>query len=364
MRVGAETNPAKVAGYIRALFEEKGDDFTVILQAVGPSACAQALKAVARVQTRLAEDPAADRCLVFQTQSRIQPREQQQGQAQQREGQAGQEDGSTFRTNKLILRLSSRSSWPDVAFNPATPEDTRKAAESQGRSKSSSQSSDSSTDAAAANCIPMGVRTSSAEEWQRLQKHTLIAAKRQQPAQFAVSGGKDQLGSRVMLLLQAVAVARKQALASEDPYDLQCTIASSSYTVERRKYETTGGTAADADADAETGAAAGADAGAPSIRNRYVVTVQRCEPSKKALAAAKGRAEAAARSKGGRGAGRSSGPKQTRPGFVEVREEEWNQLKEQLQVVPHLTEQLQIMTRQHEQLLTLLAAQQGQQQQE
>jgi hypothetical protein len=204
----------------------------------------------------------------------------------------------------------------------------------------------------------MAVRTSSSEEWQRLQKHTLIAAKRQLPAQFAVSGGKDQLGSRVMLLLQAVAVARKQALASEDPYDLQCTIASSSYTVKRREDKQTGSTAADADADAEAGAAAGADAGTPSIRNRYVVTVQRCEPSKKALAAAKGRAEAAARSRGGR----SLGPKQTRPGFVEVREEEWNQLKEQLQVVPHLTEQLQIMTRQHEQLLTLLAAQQGQQQ--
>jgi len=30
-------------------------------------------------------------------------------------------------------------------------------------------------------------------------------------------------------------------------------------------------------------------------------------------------------------------------------------------VVPHLTEQLQIMTRQHEQLLSLLAAQQPQQ---
>lgn len=46
------------------------------------------------------------------------------------------------------------------------------------------------------------------------------------------------------------------------------------------------------------------------------------------------------------------------PGMIEVPEDEWNQLKEQLEVVPHLTEQLQVMTRQHEQLLSLLAGQQ------
>jgi hypothetical protein len=48
----------------------------------------------------------------------------------------------------------------------------------------------------------------------------------------------------------------------------------------------------------------------------------------------------------------------SRPGYVEVPAAEWASLREQLEVVPHLTQQLQTMTRQHEQLLSLLAAQQ------
>jgi hypothetical protein len=48
----------------------------------------------------------------------------------------------------------------------------------------------------------------------------------------------------------------------------------------------------------------------------------------------------------------------SRPGFVQVPAAEWAALREQLEVVPHLTQQLQTMTRQHEQLLSLLAAQQ------
>jgi hypothetical protein len=48
----------------------------------------------------------------------------------------------------------------------------------------------------------------------------------------------------------------------------------------------------------------------------------------------------------------------SRPGYVEVPAAEWASLREQLEVVPHLTQQLQTMTHQHEQLLSLLAAQQ------
>lgn len=44
----------------------------------------------------------------------------------------------------------------------------------------------------------------------------------------------------------------------------------------------------------------------------------------------------------------------SRPGFVEVPEAEWTALREQLDMVPLLTEQLQVMTQQHEQLLLLL----------
>lgn len=58
----------------------------------------------------------------------------------------------------------------------------------------------------------------------------------------------------------------------------------------------------------------------------------------------------------------SSGAASPKPGMIEVPESEWSQLKEQLEMVPHLTEQLQVMTQQHEQLLSLLAAQQPSQQ--
>jgi hypothetical protein len=111
---------------------------------------------------------------------------------------------------------------------------------------------------------------------------------------------------------------------------------------------------------------------------RYVVTARRCEPRPAAVAKAAAKAAARACEDTGRGdRSRLSGRQQAasaessggsreggggralRPGYVEVPQEEWDSLKEQLAVVPALTEQLQIMTRQHEQLLALLTKQQA-----
>lgn len=56
-------------------------------------------------------------------------------------------------------------------------------------------------------------------------------------------------------------------------------------------------------------------------------------------------------------------PSRSNPNAIEVPADEWAQVKEQLELVPHLTEQLQVMIQQHEQLLSLLAAQQQKEQQ-
>jgi hypothetical protein len=87
----------------------------------------------------------------------------------------------------------------------------------------------------------------------------------------------------------------------------------------------------------------------PMTKAVYIIKVYPCRPKSKAQAAQRrrrGEERPAASS-------RSDGD-----GYVQVPAGEWAALREQLEVVPHLTQQLQTMTRQHEQLLSLLAAQQ------
>jgi hypothetical protein len=377
-------------------FKERGDDLTIILQAVGASACAQALKAVARLQQMVASQKTADCCVVFKI-SRFRSGLQRNGEEQAVDPATG--EGMYMGGYQLIVNLGNRSDWPAAAFEANSAKDASEAASADSTDSSSdrsdsarqprrrSRSSSSSSDGSGP-INPTAVKASVKDESQRLTKHALRSSELKLPAQFVVAGGKQNLDVSALKLCSALGEARRQSYYLDEPADMLCTITSVPYTVQfsprsndskgiQQPEDTAAAAAADAaDADAAdaaakpaAAAAAGSDAAAAAAaagpvtlqRVRYVVTVQRCHPGPKALAAAKRRKQQAS-GEAANGVLAARGRSKVRPGYIEVKEEEWNQLKEQLAVVPHLTEQLQIMTRQHEQLLSLLAAQQGQQQ--
>lgn len=356
VRIAAETIHTKVAAFLLRTFADHDSSYTVILQAAGAPAYAQALKALARLQQMLADNPStADGCVVFKARCVQASSERSDG------------DGSrTFNTMRIVVNLAPKSDWPALALAPISKEDAE--ADS---GKSSSSGSGSSERRVIATAVRMqDSHEEKAQETQRLSKHMQRTSQRRLPAQFLLAGRPDKLASVSAAFLYALDDARMSTLtAGSEPCDLACTIVSQSKTVERfssadaGKEESPSDAAPAADSDGDDGGAEGASAAAaeagPFVRNLYFVTVQRCQASKNAISAA--RSAMRAQQKAAEGGSRRGGSSrtQTRPGYIEVREEEWNQLKEQLQVVPHLTEQLQIMTRQHEQLLSLLATQQG-----
>lgn len=428
VRIGAETVPLKVASYLMACFKEKGSEFTAILQAVGPVAALQSLKAVARLQQMVAEEqaqqeaPFAGACVVFKPSVAL-----FEGNAVG--GSSGGSEPRMLTANKMVVTLGTKADWPAEAFTggaqkPAGGGDAAKAAapspaadaaagddaatsSSTSSGSSGSGSSGSAAGASSGPLIPTPIRPDNEGEQERLYQHAVRSTKISKPAAYAVSGSKLNGGRAAQLWFKALSQARRSVNQREEPGDLQCTLISTTTTVERRSFSSGPvqgeGEAADAGDDIKAAAAGGegleaaaaepaaepaaasGDAGVAAesttyTRIRFVLTVQQCAPTKKQLAAAARRQSRrtdgggrSSSSSGGRDAaastdGRSkrssssssSAPGRTRPGYVEVREEEWLALKEQLEVVPHLTEQLQIMTRQHEQLLSLLAAQQQQ----
>jgi hypothetical protein len=389
VRIAAETIHTKVAAYLLRTFADHNNSYTVILQAAGSAAYAQALKSLARLQQMLSDDPStADRIVVFK------PR-RVQATSERRDG----EGMRTFSTMRIVVNLAPKSDWPAAALTPNTREDAAEGKDADA-SKSSSSSKESRLFATAIRW-PKSPEENKQEK-QRVLNHMLRSSQRSLPAQFLLAGRKDKLASVAALLLYAADEARLAALtAGDEPHDLTCTIVAQRDLVERFQPSADAGEASadaaaaaagsssDAAAEGDDDVAAegtddpaeGASADAERdndlivsaedvrgammfVRNLYFVTMQRSAASKNALSSARAAMRAQQRvpeapGSSSRGGGRGSSPTQTRPGYIEVREEDWNQLKEQLQVVPHLTEQLQIMTRQHEQLLSLLAAQQG-----
>lgn len=352
VRIAAETIHTKVAAFLLRTFADHGSSYTVILQAAGAPAYAQALKALARLQQMLADNPStADSCVVFKARCVQASSERSDG-----------EGSRTFNTMRIVVNLAPKSDWPAVALAPISKEDA-----DADYGKSSSSGSGSSERRVIATAVRMqDSHEEKAQETQRLSKHMQRTSQRSLPAQFLLAGRPDKLASVSAAFLYALDDARLSTLtAGSEPSDLACTIVSQSKTVERfsgdaGKASPDAAPAADSDDgdDAAGSASAAAAEASPFVRNLYFVTVQRCQASKNAVSAARSAMRAQQRAAEG-GSRRGSSRTQTRPGYIEVREEEWNQLKEQLQVVPHLTEQLQIMTRQHEQLLSLLATQQG-----
>jgi hypothetical protein len=178
-------------------------------------------------------------------------------------------------------------------------------------------------------------------------------------AAFSLNPGKDfQL--RAKTLANGLAKARRQLRQSEHP-GIRLTIERSLVEGQRRVQQQEDGNNA---ADAEDGSSSSAAAGSVEtiMRPAYLLRMYSRLPRQQEAAAPAGsrrsRQPRSSRQPGSSSSSRRAGP---RPGFVEVPESEWAALREQLEVVPHLTQQLQTMTRQHEQLLSLLAAQQQQQ---
>uniref|UniRef100_A0A383W438 Uncharacterized protein n=1 Tax=Tetradesmus obliquus TaxID=3088 RepID=A0A383W438_TETOB len=181
-------------------------------------------------------------------------------------------------------------------------------------------------------------------------------------AAFVLAGG--QLPARVKLLLRGLSDARRQ-LRDEGSQDIMFSVERNVQELseeEHQKWQARRAALQQQQQQEETDeAAAAAESGADSssgeqqspTKATYIIKVYTCQP--KASARRAGRSSSSSSS-----SGRRAGP---RPGFVEVPAAEWAALREQLEVVPGLTQQLQTMTRQHEQLLGLLAAQQQQQQQ-
>jgi hypothetical protein len=191
----------------------------------------------------------------------------------------------------------------------------------------------------------------------------------QQPvAAFVLAGG--QLPVRVKTLLKGLSDARKQ-LYQQGEADLMFTVERSVQEfseeerqqwrqrhAERQQQQQDEGNAAADDGDAvaaqvDGDSSSNASEAGPFMKAVYIIRAYTCRPKVQGRQAAQQRRSSS--EKRGVGSARSSSA-----GYVEVPAAEWAALREQLEVVPHLTQQLQIMTRQHEQLLSLLAAQQQQ----
>ncbi|WIA15706.1 hypothetical protein OEZ85_002327 [Tetradesmus obliquus] len=179
-------------------------------------------------------------------------------------------------------------------------------------------------------------------------------------AAFVLAGG--QLPARVKLLLRGVSDARRQ-LRDEGSKDIMFSVERSVQELseeEHQKWQARRAALQQQQQEETDEAAAAADGGAKSSSSEqqsptkatYIIKVYTCQP--KASARRAGRSSSSSSSSSSSGRRRSA-----RPGFVGVPAAEWAALREQLEVVPGLTQQLQTMTRQHEQLLGLLAAQGG-----
>jgi len=385
--ISSQTRAGKLAGYLMAMFSENGPQYTCCMQAVGPLACMRALAALGRLQEMLLgleEGDLAGSCVVFKPQFvRISQLNQQ------RDGDTADNREPITKAMKLFVSLAPKAEWPDAAFQLPPPPPSR----SDSDDENAAAAKGSSSSRQERRIIPMAVRPQREDEQEKLYKHALVSSSKQMPAQFSVGGPPEVANPAAFMLLREISRVRREALTNSQPWDVICSVWSFSYTVDglassvgeeqgsvpaepsaSNDSSVADDTKQDEDIIFNVGPSSGPtdESATAKTRRRLYVTSLRCEPRDEDVAAlqrfAKRREAGSSSSSGSRG-GKSAGERsrtayQTRPGYVEVREEEWIQLKEQLQVVPHLTEQLQIMTRQHEQLLSLLAAQQGQQQEQ
>jgi hypothetical protein len=307
------------------------------------------------------------------------------GQMMEEAADLGEDSGAqlSFQVERRLLRVSSSSSSsgardegargpPALSVNALFVRRMR-----QGRLSAELQEDDA----------PMAVRLET--EPAKITQHALYCVRRQQRESAAPEGGAGssrqertqpqqpvaafvlvgaQLPARVKVLLRGLSDARRQ-LYDQGDADLMFTVERSvrempaeeqqrwrQRVTERQQQQqdedsaaADDGDAAAAQVDGDSSSSSASDT-TPLMKTEYLIKAYLCRPKSKGGQAAQRRSN---RDRREAGSSRSS-----RDGYVEVPAAEWASLREQLEVVPHLTQQLQTMTRQHEQLLSLLAAQQ------
>jgi hypothetical protein len=214
---------------------------------------------------------------------------------------------------------------------------------------------------------PMRVRPDT--DYNKVAEHARRQASRVQGgskhavAAFSLLPGGEFM-QRSKALMNGLSTARQQ-LCREGHTGITVTLQRTLVEIERKVQQQDGSEAAAAgdeaaaqQQDTEDSSSSSADAGESLLRPSYLVRVYVSE-AREDVKRSERKRSAGSSSRPGTGAG--SARRGSRPGYVEVPAAEWAALREQLEVVPHLTQQLQTMTRQHEQLLSLLAAQQQQQ---
>jgi hypothetical protein len=324
--VTSTTNTTSTAAFMAArLCEEPGAELR--LNPAGPQAGANALKLLAKADQQLAKNT---------------------------DGSSSSSGGPqlVFRTERRLLRLGSGST---AEYDGAEDRQITVNAMYVWRVAAGSLSADLPEGNAA-----MLVRTET--EPDKITRHVLYSLQRsgQAAAAGASSGAGDTqqqqqpvaalvlMGSylpvRVKLLLRGLSIARKQ-LRDEGKQDLM-------FTVQRSVQELT---EEELQRWQERRPEQQQDQGTPA-KAIYTVSAYVCKPRGSATRAAS-RRKGSSSSSSERPS--SSARRGGRPGYVEVPAAEWAALREQLEVVPHLTQQLQTLTCQHEQLLSLLAAQGG-----
>jgi hypothetical protein len=208
-------------------------------------------------------------------------------------------------------------------------------------------------------------------------EHGAGSSKETQQAVAAFLLAGSQMATLVKVLLRGLSDARRQ-LYDEGAADLMFTVERSvrepteeeqqqwlqrqrerQQQQQQQQQQQDEGKAAADDGDAVAAQVGGdsssnASEAGPFMKAVYIIRAYTCRPKVQGRHAAQQRRSSS--DERGVGSARSSSSR-----YVEVPAAEWAALREQLEVVPHLTQQLQTMTRQHEQLLSLLAAQQQQQ---
>ncbi|WIA15705.1 hypothetical protein OEZ85_002326 [Tetradesmus obliquus] len=349
IRISSRTDATKTAAYITATLAELGPSTVLRVSAVGPGAILAALKTLARAGELTAER-APGKVLTLEPRHRMlramQPpaasssssSSSAQGDEDQQQQQQQQQQPGTLSTQEWFVRQE-----PAELFSTEQPED-------------------------APPLNPMRVRADT--EYSKVAEHACRLARRASEdathavAAFGLYPGREFM-QRAKVLVSGLSTARQQLLKDGHP-GFTLTLQRTLVEVQRRVQQQDGAEDAGQQRQQQQQDKDGSsDAGATEtqLRPSFVVRLYPTPARANANGAPRRGAGGYRRSSDGDGSSSSSSGRRrsARPGFVEVPAAEWAALREQLEVVPGLTQQLQTMTRQHEQLLGLLAAQQQQQ---
>uniref|UniRef100_A0A383W6U3 Uncharacterized protein n=1 Tax=Tetradesmus obliquus TaxID=3088 RepID=A0A383W6U3_TETOB len=358
IRISSRTDATKTAAYIVATLAELGPSTVLRVSAVGPGAMLAALKTLARAGELTAER-APGKVLTLEPRHRMLRAMQPpagssssgsgsgSGSAQGFEDQQQQQQqAGTLSTQEWFVRQE-----PAELFSTEQPED-------------------------APPLNPMRIRADT--DYSKVAEHACRLARRAPKdathavAAFGLYPGREFM-QRAKVLVSGLATARQQLLKDGHPgftMTLQRTLVEVQRRVQQQDGAEDAGQQEQQQQQQGKDGSSSSDAGATEtqLRPSFVVRLYPTPARANANGAARRGAGGYRRSSDGDGRSSSSSSssssgrrRSARPGFVEVPAAEWAALREQLEVVPGLTQQLQTMTRQHEQLLGLLAAQQQQQ---